>query len=166
MMRLFLSNIKLCNLLFMFVILIISFGLIPMRTYADSVNRITSMALDSQNQSAAYSIDPAYTGGGYYSYSWTEQISHGSNPYVMINGGNRMVALLQDGTVLTKNSPYENWITQTTGARWISVGNNGEMMAIDPKLVCMIHGCNKQVGWCKEYSSWRQRKTHGYRLCG
>ena len=100
---------------------------------ADSVNRMVFMGYDPSvsNNSAAYSMDEAYSGGGYLSYSYLQQVSPTSNPYIIQEGGSRIVVLLNDGTVLTKDDPYSNWVTQTTGARWVTIGSNGELMVID-----------------------------------
>ena len=98
---------------------------------AESLNRILVMSLDANDTNpTAYSLDQSYSIGGYYS-GWVKQISQASNPYVVKVGGDRIMALLNDGTLLTKDSIYSNWVTQTTGVQWIDIGANSEMMIIN-----------------------------------
>ena len=111
--------------------LLICFLLLPGDVSAGSSNRISVMSIDAgTNDATAYLVEEA-SYGGYYSNSWIKQVSSASKPLVMRVGGERIMVLLQDGTLLTKDSPYANWVTQTTGVLWITAGSNGEMMLIN-----------------------------------
>ena len=117
-------------------------------------NRLMVMSLDgSDTQTTVYSVDQTYSsGGGYYS-GWLKQISAASNPYVVKIGGERIVALLNNGTLLTKDSLYANWVTQTTGVLWVDVGANGEMM-----LINSAGNAYSKVGL---YDPWVQQTSGG-----
>jgi len=112
--------------------LLISFLLLSGNAEAGSLNRISVMSIDSAEYSTtfdatAYLVEEA-SYGGYYSSSWIKQVSSASKPLVMRVGGERIMVLLEDGTLLTKDSPYAHWVTQTSGVLWVDIGENSEMM--------------------------------------
>jgi len=96
-----------------------------------SSNTIVGLAYDySSGMGSLYSINPG-ADGSYNSSQWVMQVSSASNPFVLRTGGNRFMALLHDGTLLTKDGTYGNWITQTTGVRWAEIASSGEMIIIN-----------------------------------
>ncbi len=127
-----LTNSKSVYVLFsLFTALIVFLSLIPGYVSANALNRITIVSLDAyESNMTAYSLDEDYY-GGYYSWSWLKQVSPDSDVFTIRAGGDRMMVLLNNGTVLTKDSPYADWVTQTTGVQWTAIGANSEMMIIN-----------------------------------
>ena len=107
---------------------------------------------DPSNRNSLYSINPG-ADGSYNSSQWVMQVSSASDPSVLRTGGNRFMALLNDGTLLTKDGTYGNWITQTTGVQWADIASSGEMI-----IVNSAGNVYTKVG---TYDSWVQQTSGG-----
>ena len=159
-----LKNKKIRNTLIKFAFLtalvsiVISYGQIAQ---AGSTNRLMVLSIDAdtpcsigdQCGSTGYSLEPSYSSDGGYFFSWIKQVSPNSDAFKVRVGGDRMIALLNDGTVLTKDSIYENWVTQTTGARDIAIGANSQMM--------IVNSAGDVYSKLGLYDSWVQQTSGG-----